>query len=132
MSAPQATGQIVAPPPTEPARLHRSWRALVALAEVLVAGLAVWGAFWAWPQGFATISTTIADGRVLESQRVFGNWLAAAIGFGTIAAVLVLDAVRQVLLAVRARPKREKGKAPDAVSNAEPDAGSDTRVTGED
>jgi hypothetical protein len=140
VSAPQATDQIVAPPPTEPGRLHRPGRAIVALVEVLVAGLAVWGAFWAWPHGFATIATQIADGRVLESQRVFGNWLAAAIGFGTIAAVLVLDAARQVLLAVRVRPKREPmqetrqepvqetGKAPEAV----PDAGSDTRTAGDD
>lgn len=117
MTAPQATEQPVAPPATEPG-LHRPWRAAVALAEVLVAGLAVWGAVWAWPHGFASI-TAVIDGVTLESERVYGNWLAAAIGFGTVAAVLVLDALRQVLLAARARPGRGKKD-------------SDARVTGED
>lgn len=144
MTAPQATEQLVAPPPTGPGGLHRPMRALVALAEVLAAGFAVWGALWAWPQGFATIATVISDGSTLESQRVYGNWLAAAIAFGTVAAVLVLDALRQVLLAVRARPGRtrmkNKGAAPgavpdpvpDPVPDAVPEPVSDARVTGDD
>jgi hypothetical protein len=32
--------------------------------------------------------------------------MAGAIGLGTVAALLLLDAIRQVVLAVRARPKR--------------------------
>jgi hypothetical protein len=111
VTAPQATEAVVAPPPTEPGRLHRPGRALVALAELLVAGAAIWGAFWAWPHGFATITTVVADGTVLESERVFGNWVGAAVGFGTVASVLVLDAVRQLLLAVRAKPRRDKKRA---------------------
>jgi hypothetical protein len=118
VTAPQATDEVVAPPPTEPARLHRPGRLIVALAELVVAGLAVWGAFWAWPQAFATISETITDGVVLDSQRIYGNWIAAAVGFGTLAALLVVDAVRQTLLAVRARPRRERRSA----APAEPDA----------
>jgi hypothetical protein len=108
VTAPQATEAVAAPPPIEPGRLHRPRRALVALAELLAAGAAIWGALWAWPHGFATITTVVADGTVLESERVFGNWVATAVGFGTIAAILVLDAVRQLLLAVRAKPKRGK------------------------
>jgi hypothetical protein len=125
VSTPQATDELVAPPATESGRLHRPGRAVVALAELVAAGLAVWGAFWAWPQGFATITTTVADGIELESQRVSGNWLATAILFGTIAAVLVLDALRQTVLAVRARPKRAK-KVDEA------DAVPDPKVTGDD
>jgi hypothetical protein len=125
VSAPQATDELVAPPTTESGRLHRPVRAVVALAEVVVAGLAVWGAFWAWPQGFATITTVVTDGVELDSQRVSGNWLAVAIAFGTLAAVLVLDALRQTVLAVRARPRKAKrGKDSDAVSDA--------KVTGDD
>ncbi len=128
--------------------MHRPVRAVVALAELLAAGAAVWAAFWAWPRGFSTITTVIAEGTVLESQRIYGNWLAAAIGFGTVAALLVLDAVRQVLLAVRARPRRaRKDKAsggdpgaapaarPEANSDAAADASeavSDARVSGDD
>ncbi len=108
MTAPQAAEELAALPPTEPPRLHRPVRAVVALVELLAAGAAVWGAFWAWPHGFATITTVLSDGTALDSQRTYGNWLAAAIGFGTLAALLVVDAVRQVLLAVRARPKRVK------------------------
>ncbi len=108
MTAPQATEELVAPPPTEAGGLHRPMRAVVALVELLLAGLAVWGAFSAWPRGFATITTVVSDGTTLESERVYGNWLAGAIAFGTVAAVLVLDAVRQALLAVRARPRRAR------------------------
>ncbi|HEY0452229.1 hypothetical protein [Actinophytocola sp.] len=111
MTAPQATEELVAPPPTEPGRLHRPARALVALVELLAAGGLVWLAFWAWPRGFSTITTVVGNGTELESTRIYGNWLGAAIGFGTLAALLVLDALRQVVLAVRARPKRAKRSA---------------------
>lgn len=145
MTAPQATEQPVAPPPTEPERLHRPVRAVVALAEVLAAAAAIWGAFWAWPRGFSTITTVLSDGTVLESQRVYGDWLTVAIGFGTVAALLVLDALRQALLAVRAKPRRARQAADpaatvsttsdektgaDAAQGAQ--AVSDARVSGED
>jgi hypothetical protein len=45
---------------------------------------------------------------VLESTRWSGSWMSLAILLGTVAGVLVLDAVRQLLLAVRARPSRGK------------------------
>ena len=133
MTAPQATDQVVAPPPTEPARLHRPVRAVVALVELVVAGLAVWGAFWAWPQAFVTISTPITDGVVLDSQRVFGNWIATAVGFGTLAALLVVDAVRQLLLAVRTRPRRaRKGAAPAPEPDADVNPDVNTKGSGDD
>jgi hypothetical protein len=100
--------QVVAPPAIEPGTLHRPVRAVVALVELIVAGFAVWGAFWAWPRGFATITTVISDGTALDSQRVSGNWLAAAIAFGTAAALLVIDAIRQVVLASRVRSRRAR------------------------
>lgn len=111
MTAPQATDELVVPPPTEPGRLHRPFRAVVAVAEVLVAAALVVAAFWAWPRGFATIVTVTGDGVELTSERIRGNWLSAAIGFGTLAALLLVDAVRQVVLAVRARPKRSRRSA---------------------
>lgn len=111
MTAPQAADELVAPPPTEPARLHRPRRAIVAVVELLIAGCLVAAAFWAWPKGFATIVTVTSDGREVVSERVYGNWLGAAIGFGTIAALLVVDMVRQVVLAVRAGPKRVRRSA---------------------
>jgi hypothetical protein len=102
-----ATEEIVAPPATEPS-LHKPRRAIVALAELVVAAVAVWFAFDFWPRGVAKIVEHYPNGVVLESSRYVGSWMALAILLGTVAALLVLDAVRQVLLAVRARPKRGK------------------------
>jgi hypothetical protein len=103
-----ATEELVAPPPTEPGRLNNPWRALVALGELVFAGVALWFAFDLWPRGVAKIVTTLSDGLVLESTRWVGSWMAGAIGLGAVAALLVLDAIRQVSLAVRTRPKRRK------------------------
>jgi hypothetical protein len=111
VTAPQAADEVVAPPPTEPARLHRPRRAIVAVVELLVAGGLVAAAFWAWPKGFATITTVAQDGREVIAERIYGNWLAAAIGFGTAAGLLVVDSVRQLVLAVRARPMHVKRSA---------------------
>lgn len=103
-----ATEELVAPPPTEPGRLNKPWRALVALVELLLAGVAVWFAFDLWPRGIAKIVEHYPDGIVLESTRYIGSWMAAAIGLGTVAGLLVVDAVRQLVLAVRTRQKRRK------------------------
>ena len=103
-----ATEEIVAPPPTEPGRLNKPWRAFVALGELVAAAVALWFAFDVWPRGVAKIVENYGDGIVLESTRWVGSWIALAVVLGTVAALLVLDAVRQVLLAVRARPKRGK------------------------
>lgn len=107
MTAAPETEPLVSPPPTATGGLNRPWRALVAALEMVLAAAAVWGAFWAWPNGVVTISMTV-DGTVLESTRFAGNWMAAAIGFGTLATLLVLDAIRQTVLAVRARPRHVK------------------------
>ena len=107
MTAVEETEPLVSPPPTETGGLNRPWRALIAVLEVVLAGGAVWAAFLAWPRGIVTISMTV-DGTLLESTRFSGNWLAAAIGLGTLAALLVLDAIRQTVLAVRARPRHVK------------------------
>ncbi len=103
-----ATDELVPPPPTEQARLNKPARALVALAELVAAAVAVWFAFDLWPRGIAPIVERYPNGIVLESTRWVGSWMALAILLGTVAAVLVVDAVRQVLLAVRARPLRAR------------------------
>lgn len=111
MSAPSVTEEPDVELPPVAAGLNQPWRALVAVVEVLVAAGAVWAAFWAWPRGIATITLELDDGSRLESTRFFGNWMGAAILLGTVAAVLVLDAVRQVVLAVRTRPRRKRKHA---------------------
>lgn len=91
-----------------PARLNKPWRGLVAAVEVVLAAVAVWGVFWFWSGASVQVSTTSDDGAVLVSQRLFGGMLAAAIGLGILAGILLVDAVRQLLLAVRTRARKPK------------------------
>ncbi|MEQ0563191.1 hypothetical protein ABJI51_29290 [Amycolatopsis sp. NEAU-NG30] len=107
---PQPTGAELWPPeePGPPARLHKPWRLGVSVVEVVLAVLAGWGAYALWHGAVATVVTRTDDGAVLESHRYFGGQLAAAIGLGTVAALLLVDAVRQLLLAVRARHRSPK------------------------
>ncbi|MGK3207732.1 hypothetical protein [Amycolatopsis sp. MEPSY49] len=107
---PQPTGAELWPPeePGPQARLHKPWRTLVAVVEVVLAVAAGWAAYALWHGGRAIVVTRTDDGAVLESHRYFGGLLAAAIGLGTVAAILLVDAVRQLLLAVRARHRAPK------------------------
>ncbi|MEV5714484.1 hypothetical protein AB0L41_11340 [Amycolatopsis mediterranei] len=107
---PQPTGAELWPPeePGPRARLHKPWRTLVAAVEVVLAVVAGWAAYACWHSSVATVVTTTDDGAVLESHRYFGGLLAAAIGLGTVAALLLVDAVRQLSLAVRARSAKTR------------------------
>jgi hypothetical protein len=104
VSAPVAEEPAVVPPPLPPG-LNKPWRALVALVELVVAGGAIWVAYQCWPRGVATVTLALDDGTTLVSTRYFGNWMALAVLLGTVAALLVLEAVRQSLLAIRANPR---------------------------
>jgi len=92
----------------EQGRLNQPMRAVVAVVELLVAAALVWLAVRMWPQSIAVITDKAEDGTPLISSRYFGNWAAGAIGVGTVAALLVLDAIRQLILGMRARPKRNE------------------------
>ena len=105
VSAPPVAEEPAVVPLPLPPGLHKPWRALVAVVELVVAGGAIWAAYWCWPRGVATVTLVLDDGTRLVSTRYFGNWMALAILLGTVAALLVLDAVRQLLLAIRARPR---------------------------
>ena len=103
-----------APAPSESAsRLHRPKRALVALVELVLAGLAVWAAFALWADGVTVIHMPDGQGGHVDLSHYHGDLLAAAIAVGLLAALLVVDAVRQLLLALRARPVRKRGADPD-------------------
>lgn len=102
------------PAPFEPAsRLHRPKRALVALVELVLAGLAVWAAFVLWAEGVTVIHMPDGQGGHVDLTHYQGDLLAAASAVGLVAALLVVDAVRQLLLALRARPVRKRGADPD-------------------
>lgn len=91
-----------------PPKLHRPWRALVALGEVVLAAVALWLAFRFWDVGVKTLTVNLTDGTVLSSTRYVGSWTAGAIGLAVLSAILLVDAVREVLLAVRAKHRRKR------------------------
>ncbi|MPY78992.1 MAG: hypothetical protein GEV04_10945 [Actinophytocola sp.] len=90
--------------------MNQPVRALIAASEVALAGVALWFAFRLWPQGITEIQMPIDSGEVLTMTRFHGDVIAAAIGLGVLASLFVLDAVRQCMLAVRARPARAERK----------------------
>lgn len=94
-----------------PGRLHQPWRAVGALVELLLAALAVWLAFPLWADGITVIPVPDGQGGEVELTHYHGDAMAGAIGLGLLAALLTLDALRQLLLAVRARPRRKQAVA---------------------
>ncbi|MBP2476016.1 hypothetical protein JOF53_004888 [Crossiella equi] len=110
MSSPSATP--AAPEEFEAApvrpRLHQPWRALVAVAEVVAAVLLVLGAVWAWQRGLVPMELPNAKTGAPPYQltRYEGPWLGLAALLALLAALAVVDAVRQLVLAVRTRGRR--------------------------
>ncbi|MEU4444325.1 hypothetical protein AB0K14_18720 [Actinosynnema sp. NPDC050801] len=92
--------------------LHQPKRAFIAVGEVVLIALLVAAAVWCWNRGVVHYSYPVPDRPPLESTRFKGNWIGASVGLVTIAGVLLLDAVRQTLLAVRTRG-REQVEEPD-------------------
>ena len=85
-------------------RLNQPWRAAVAAGLLVVAVLAVLVAVWSWQRGVVTYDVPAGSGTPeMVSTRYLGSWMTIAIGLGTVAALLVVGAARQVLLAVRTR-----------------------------
>jgi hypothetical protein len=85
-------------------RLNQPWRAAVASGLVVVAALAVLAAVWSWQRGIIQYDIPAGEGTPeLVSTRFVGSWMASAIGLGTLAALLLVSAGRQLLLALRTR-----------------------------
>ncbi|MGH3985657.1 MAG: hypothetical protein ACRDST_23995 [Pseudonocardiaceae bacterium] len=73
---------------------------LVAVAEVLVVVVLVWFAWWCWHRG-----VIITEHNGVTLRRIEGRWWAIATGAATLAGVLMLDALRQVMrVAARRAP----------------------------
>jgi hypothetical protein len=86
-------------------RLNQPWRGFVAFGEVLLATAAVIVGVLAWRHGIATMVTPITGRPALVSTIFHGSWQSSAIGLVTIAALLVLDAIRQAALAIGTRQR---------------------------
>lgn len=101
-------------------RLHQPRRIAVAVVELAVAAVAVWGAFLLWGSAVRDVTVRLDDGSTLTSRVYEGDLIGLAVALGALAAVLLIDAVRQVMLGVAAKGKKpKKRKRPDA---DEPDA----------
>ncbi|MFI6098800.1 hypothetical protein ACIA8G_24865 [Lentzea sp. NPDC051213] len=100
-----ADEQPPAPPPAGPG-LHQPKRGLIAAAEVVVVVALVFVAVWCWNRGIVHLAYPIEGREPLMSTRYHGNWLGTAVGAITLAVLLALDAVRQVVLALRTRPQK--------------------------
>lgn len=98
----------MAPEAAPEAALHRPRRALVAAGEVVLAVLLGFAAAWCWNRGVVRFSYPVPDHPPLESTRYLGNWIGTAVAAATAGGALLVDAVRQTTLAVRAR-----GSEPD-------------------
>lgn len=91
-------------PPAGPS-LHQPKRWLIAAGEAVAIVLLVIAAVWCWNRGVVSLEYPVEGREPLISTRLHGNWLGTAAGAATLAVVLALDAVRQIMLAVRARPQ---------------------------
>jgi len=83
---------------------HRPRRAIVAAAEVVVTAALVWLAFWLWSRG-TVVGTPIPERPDLRFEEFDGPFVAGAVAAATLAGLVLVDAVRQLVLAVRTTPK---------------------------
>ncbi|MCP2333334.1 hypothetical protein [Actinoalloteichus caeruleus] len=112
-----ADGGVPVTPEEAVPRLHSPLRAVVGGLELLLALGAGALTAWMWQRGVVVLDYVATDGQVEHvSHRHLGNWLAGAVGCGTLGALLLLDAARQLVLASRAG----KGPAPDVEAGPEP------------
>lgn len=99
-----------APAPVRASALNQPWRGWLALGEVVLAAVAVLVGIWCWHRGIVPIVTPTDNGTPpLVSIVFYGNWMSGAIGLCTVAALLVLDALREIVLAMRTRRRRSAG-----------------------
>ncbi|HWC80937.1 MAG TPA: hypothetical protein VG756_13340 [Pseudonocardiaceae bacterium] len=108
-------------PPPRPAGLSQPWRGLVALGEVVLAAVAVIVGILCWHRGFTQIVTPVSGQQPLVSTVQYGNWASGAVGLVVLAGLLVLDAGRQTLLAVRTRQRPAPELPADDEDDLEPD-----------
>ena len=75
---------------------------MIAGLEVLIAVALVIVAVWCWRSGSVNVVMPKTDDHPeLVSTLYFGNWLAGAIGLAVLAGLLLLNAMRQLVLAIR-------------------------------
>ncbi|MGW5055418.1 hypothetical protein [Actinokineospora sp. NPDC004072] len=91
------------PEPGEP--LHQPRRAIAAAVEVVVAVALAALAAWLWDRG-VVVTTPLADRPGVEFTEYAGDLVALSVAAGAAAAFALVDAIRNLVLAVRPRSRR--------------------------
>ena len=86
--------------------LAQPWRAAVAAGEVLLVVALLAAAWWCWQRAQAVVDVPGATGLPMTSTRWSGSWVALAIAAPALGGVLLVDAVRQLVLAWAVRRSR--------------------------
>ncbi|QGK72458.1 hypothetical protein GIY23_20920 [Allosaccharopolyspora coralli] len=81
-------------------RLNQPWRAGLAAVECVLAVALVLFAVWSWSAGKVPIVLPGPEGTEVVT-RLLGSWLALSVAACVAAGLLVLDAIRQLVLAVQ-------------------------------
>lgn len=92
-------------PPDPDARLHQPWRRYVALGESALVAALSYGTWWLWHRGVVTTTLAMHSGPAQSVDRYLGQWLLLAIACATLAGVVLIDCVRQLLLSWPVRPR---------------------------
>lgn len=90
-------------PEAERGRVNRPLRAVVAAVEVLLAVAAGWGAALCWSNVVTTVTLRGFNNPGMVSRIYSGPWVAVSIALGLVAALFLVDAFRELMLALRAR-----------------------------
>lgn len=83
-------------------RLAQPWRLAVVAAEVVLLVALLFLARWCWANSQLDVSVT-GLGPPVRAVRVAGHWVALSVLSGTVAGLVAVDAVRQLLLSWRVR-----------------------------
>jgi hypothetical protein len=104
---------VLPPPRRRQLALNRPARGVVATLEILLAVALGFAVAWAWSRAAVPFQLPASDNPAVPEtvERWSGPWIGAAFGFAALAGVLLLDAVRQVLLAVRIAAAPAPGQA---------------------
>jgi len=120
METPEAVWRLPEDVARSRTRLNQPMRAMVGLVELVLAAATVLLGVWCWHHASIGFVYPIGSGQPpLSSTRLLGNWAGAAVGLCTVAGLLVLDALRQFLLAARARHRRKDARLLAALREAE-------------
>lgn len=111
------------------AGLNRPYRWVIVGVEVVLTAALVVTAVLLWRDVHYHIAYTAESGRKLLSTRMRGDLAGACIGLCLIAAFVLLDAIRQTVLAMRARHRKAEDRELAAYQRMEEQERADSAQT---